>query len=147
MKNAVLISILLFFSKSFFGQTLVRYGNHVITSKEFLTAFRKNNSHVKTTEKAYRDYLNLYIRYCLKVQAAFDMKMDTLPGQITELQNFKSQIVDQYTNDESSLNTMAREAFLRSQYDIRLSYIFVAAPKNASPEDTARAWKKIKNAY
>src|ERR1700722_11464139 len=147
MKNVVLISLLLFFSKSFFGQTLVRYGNHIITREEFLTAFRKNNSRVKATEKAYRDYLNLYIRYRLKVQAAFDMKLDTLPGQTTELQNFKSQIVDQYTNDESSLNEMAKEAFQRSQYDLRLSYIIVAAPKNASPSDTTRAWKKIQNAY
>jgi peptidyl-prolyl cis-trans isomerase SurA len=147
MKNVVLISLLLFFSNSFFGQTLVRYGNQTITREEFLIAFRKNNSHVKATEKAYRDYLNLYIRYRLKVQAAFDMKLDTLPGQITELQNFKSQIVDQYTNDESSLNQMAKEAFIRSQHDLRISYIFVAAPKNASPVDTTRAWKKIQNAY
>src|ERR1700688_676324 len=147
MKNAVLISLLLFFSKSFFGQTLVRYGNHTITREEFLTAFRKNNTHIKASEKAYRDYLNLYIRYRLKVQAAFDMKLDTLPGQITELQNFKSQIVDQYTNDESSLNQMAKEAFIRSQQDLKISYIFVAAPKNAAPADTARAWEKIQNAY
>jgi len=147
MKNVVLIFLLLFISNSFFGQTLVRYGNHTITREEFLTAFRKNNSRVKATEKSYREYLNLYIKYRLKVQAAFDTKLDTLPGQITELQNFKSQIVDQYTNDESSLNQMAKEAFIRSQHDLRLSYIFVAAAKNTSPADTVRAWKKIQDAY
>jgi peptidyl-prolyl cis-trans isomerase SurA len=147
MKNLVLISLLLFFSKSFFGQTLVRYGDHTISREEFLTAYRKNNTHVKASEKAYRDYLNLYIRYRLKVQTAFDMKLDTLPGQITELQNFKSQIIDQYTNDESSLNQMAKEAFIRSQQDLKISYIFVAAPKNATTADTARAWEKIQNAY
>ncbi|HEY4935222.1 MAG TPA: peptidylprolyl isomerase, partial [Puia sp.] len=147
MKNVVLIFILLLCFKSFFGQTLVRFGNQTITRDEFLKAFRKNNSHVRATDKAYRDYLNLYIRYRLKVQAAFEMKLDTLPGQITELQNFKSQIVDQYTNDESSLNQMAKEAFKRSQHDLRVSYIFVAAPKNASPADTARAWKKIQDVY
>src|ERR1035438_9129734 len=147
MKNVALIFLLLFISNSFFGQTLVRYGNHTITREEFLNAFRKNNSQVKATEKSYREYLNLYIRYRLKVQAAFDMKLDTLPGQITELQNFKSQIVDQYTNDDSSLNQMAKEAFIRSQHDLRLSYIFVAAAKNASLADTARAWKKIQDAY
>jgi peptidyl-prolyl cis-trans isomerase SurA len=147
MKNVVLIFLLLLCSNSFFGQTLVRYGNQTITRGEFLTAFRKNNSHVRATDKIYRDYLNLYIRYRLKVQAALDMKLDTLPGQVTELQNFKSQIVDQYINDESSLYQMAKEAFIRSQHDLHISYIFVAAPKNASPADTARAWQKIQDAY
>src|SRR5450755_4385570 len=147
MKNVVLILPLLVFANSFFGQTLVRYGSQTVSRDEFLNAFRKNNTQIKATDKAYRDYLNLYIRYRLKVQAAFDMKLDTTAGQVTELQNFRSQIVDQYINDESSLNGMAREAFARSRRDIRVSYIFVVAPKNASPADTARAWQKIQSAY
>jgi len=147
MKKVFLISLLTLCFCSFYGQTLVTYGKQTISREEFLTAFRKNNAHTKATEKAYRDYLNLYIRYKLKVQAAKDLKLDTLPGQITELKNFKSQIVDQYINDEESLNQMAKEAFVRSQRDLRISYIFVAAPKNASPADTAKAWQKIQNAY
>ena len=147
MKSVFIIFFLIFCSSSFYGQTLASYGKQTISRAEFLTAFRKNNTHTKATEKAYRDYLNLYIRYKLKVQAAKDLKLDTLPGQITELKNFKSQIVDQYINDEISLNQMAREAFVRSQHDLRVSYIFVAAPKNASPSDTAKAWQKIQNAY
>jgi peptidyl-prolyl cis-trans isomerase SurA len=147
MKNVFLIILLIFCSNSFYGQTLVSYGKQTISRQEFLTAFRKNNTHTKATEKAYRDYLNLYIRYKLKVQAARDLKMDTLAGQITELKNFKSQIVDQYINDEISLNQMAKEAFVRSQRDLRVSYIFVAASKNATPVDTAKAWQKIQDAY
>ena len=147
MKNAVLIFFLLFHSGLFYGQTLVRLGNETISKDEFLNAFRKNNAHTVPSEKSYRDYLNLYIRYRLKVQAAMDMKLDTLPGQITELQNFKSQVVDQYITDEISLNQMAREAYLRSKKDLRISYIFVAAPKNASASDTAKAWQKINDAY
>jgi peptidyl-prolyl cis-trans isomerase SurA len=147
MKNVVLILMLLLSCNSFFGQTLARYGNHIITREEFLSAYRKNNLRVKATDKAYREYLNLYIRYRLKVQAAYDMKLDTLSGQVTELQNFKSQIIDQYTNDETSLNQMAKEAFDRSQHDLRISYIFVAAAKNAIPADTTKAWKKIQQAY
>jgi peptidyl-prolyl cis-trans isomerase SurA len=147
MKNVFLIFLLSFCSYSFYGQTLVSYGKQTISREEFLTAFRKNNTHTKATEKAYREYLNLYIRYKLKVQAAKDQKLDTLPGQITELKNFKSQIVDQYITDEISLNQMAKEAFDRSQRDLRVSYIFVAAPKNASPADTAKAWQKIQDAF
>ncbi|MEJ0082864.1 MAG: peptidylprolyl isomerase [Puia sp.] len=147
MKNFLLIFLLTCCSYTFYGQTLVTYGKQTISRQEFLTAFRKNNTHTKATEKTYRDYLNLYIRYKLKVQAARDLKLDTLPGQITELKNFKSQIVDQYINDEISLNQMAKEAFVRSRRDLRISYIFVAAPKNASPADTAKAWQKIQDAY
>ena len=147
MKNVVLTFLLLIFSKIFFGQTLARYGNHIITKEEFLKAFRKNNTNIRANEKAYRDYLNLYIRYRLKVQAAFDLGLDTLAGQLTELQNFKSQVVDQYLNDESSLNQMAREAFQRSQHDLRVSIIFVAAPRNSSPADSLKAWQKIQEAY
>ncbi len=147
MKNVVLCIFLLAFSKSFFGQTLARYGDHLITRDEFLKAYRKNNTKTKATEKSYREYLGLYIRYRLKVQAAYDSKMDTLPGQVTELQNFRSQIADQYSNDETSLNRMVEEAFLRSQKDIRISYIFVLAPKTAPPADTLKAWHKINEAW
>ena len=147
MKSVFLIFLLVFCSCSFYGQTLASYGKQTISREEFLSAFRKNNTHTKATEKAYRDYLNLYIRYKLKVQAAKDLKLDTLAGQITELKNFKSQIVDQYINDEISLNQMAKEAFVRSQRDLRVSYIFVAASNNASPADTAKAWQKIQDAY
>ena len=91
MKNAVLIFLTAIAYFNLFGQTLVSYGNYIITKEEFLKAFRKNNIKVRANEKAYRDYLNLYIRYHLKVQAAYDERLDTLSGQLTELQNFKSQ--------------------------------------------------------
>jgi peptidyl-prolyl cis-trans isomerase SurA len=147
MKNVALIISLLFASQTFFGQTLARYGNHQISREEFLIAYRKNNTNTKATEQSYRDYLELYIRYRLKVQAAYDKKLDTLPGQITELQNFRSQITDQYSNDESSLDRLTEEVFVRSQKDVRLSYILVANPRNFTPADTLRAWQKINAAY
>ncbi|MFI5124747.1 MAG: peptidylprolyl isomerase [Chitinophagales bacterium] len=147
MKNAVLIVFLLYCSSTFYGQTLAWYGNNQISRDEFLSAYRKNNTKTRATEQSYREYLDLYIRYRLKVQAAYDKKLDTLPGQISELQNFRSQIADQYSNDETSLNRMVNEAFVRSRKDIRLSYIFVSAAKSAAPGDTLKARKKISEAY
>jgi peptidyl-prolyl cis-trans isomerase SurA len=146
MKNFFPVIVLLFVTSALSGQTLVSFGNHKISRNEFLTAYRKNNTNKKATEKSYRDYLDLYIRYRLKVQAAYDKKMDSLPGQLSELQNFRSQIADQYINDEGSLDRMTEEAFRRSQKDIRLSYIIVTLPKAATPADTLKAWKKIHEA-
>jgi len=129
------------------AQTLLQYGDETISKEEFLRAYRKNNHSGKATERAYRDYLELYTRYKLKVKAAYDMKLDTLSSQITERQNFRNQSVERYMNDEASLNKLIREAFIRSQHDIHLAHIFVAIPKTALPADTLRAYKKAKEAF
>jgi peptidyl-prolyl cis-trans isomerase SurA len=129
------------------AQPLVTYGDQQISKEAFLNAYQKNNSSAIPTEKSYRDYLKLYINYRLKVRAALDLRLDTLPNQLTEVQNFRSQIVDQYVNDVPSVNRLVAEAFKRSQRDIHIQHIFISAPKLASPADTMKAYKKAQQAY
>ena len=68
-----------------FTQTLISYGNSSTGKDEFLRAYNKNKQNSPDKEKAMRDYLELYIRYKLKVRAALDMQLDTLPNQRSEL--------------------------------------------------------------
>lgn len=118
------------------------------TSKEeFLKAYNKNNNGNKASDKSYRDYLELYIRYKLKVRAAYETQLDTLAGQRSELQNFRSQVAETYLKDEISLDRLVKEAFARGQKDIRLSHIFIALPKNPSASDTLKAYEKAMAAY
>ena len=58
--------LLLIFSSGLFAQTLFTVDGSPVTKEEFLKAFTKNNNGVAATDKAYRDYLDLYIRYKLK---------------------------------------------------------------------------------
>ena len=81
------------------------------------------------------------------MKAAYDLKLDTLAGQKTELKNFRNQVADTYMNDEESMNALINEAYDRSRKDIHLAHIFVAAPKNASSVDTLKAFEKIADAY
>ncbi|HTQ65328.1 MAG TPA: peptidylprolyl isomerase [Puia sp.] len=142
------LSILIFFlTISASAQTLVTYGKQSISKAEFLKAYRKNNTVSTPSEKSYRDYLELYTRYKIKVQEAYDLKLDSLPNQQAELQNFRNQIVDQYLHDETSVNRMVNEAFMRSQKDIHIAQIFIASPRTASPADTLKAYKKAMEAY
>ena len=129
------------------AQTLFTYGKQAVSKQEFLKAFKKNNNEKSTSEKSYRNYLELYIRFKLKVQAAYEMKLDTLKTQQTELQNFRNQVADSYVNDNASMNKLVTEAFERSQKDVHLAHIFIAAPKNASPADTLKAFQKANSAY
>ena len=125
------------------SQTLFTYGKNNVSKEAFLRAYNKNNTTASNTEKAYREYLDLYTRFKLKVQAAYDAKLDTLSGQATELQNFRGQIIDGFMNDESSVQLLVDEAFERSQKDLRISNIYI--PFRGG--DTLAAYQKAMEAF
>ena len=127
------------------AQAIASFGKYSIPKSEFLQAFGKNNSNTPPSQKAYRDYLGLYTHYKLKVRAAYDEHLDTLPALKAELQNFRNQIADSYMNDQAILDRLVNEAFERSQKDIHLAQIFIALPSNAT--DTMTAYKKSMQAF
>ena len=136
--------LFVFLSSALTAQTLFTCDGRDVSKEDFLKAYNKNNTGEKTTERSYRDYLDLYIRFKLKVRAAYDMQLDTLPGQRAELQNFRNQVADSYLKDEASLDKLVNEVFTRGQKDIHLAHIFIAAPASA---DTSGAYEKALTAY
>src|SRR5580658_9708112 len=148
LTRIVILSLLiLLYSSGLSAQTLFTVDGTPISKEEFQKAFSKNNTGVVPREKAYRDYLELYIRYKLKVKAAYAAQLDTLPAQRTELQNFRSQVADTYMKDQQSMDRLVKEVSIRGQKDIRLAHIYVALPKNATPADTLKAFEKAMTAY
>ena len=129
------------------AQTLATYGGRQISKQEFLKAYSKNNTDKNPTEASYRSYLELYIRYKLKVRAALDLGLDSLPNQANEVKNFRNQVVDSYIKDAESMSRMEKEAFDRGQQDIHLAHIYIPVRKNSSPADTLKAYQKSMEAY
>lgn len=127
-----------------FGQNLFTYGSKAVTRDEFIKAFNKNPNITGDRKKALKEYLDLYINFKLKVQAAYDAGLDKDATQQYELQNFRNQAADNIINEEANVKALAKEAFLRSQKEIHLSQIFIEVPGNA---DTAEAYKEIYAAY
>lgn len=140
-------TLFLLFVSGLSAQSLFTIDHAGVSKEEFLKAYSKNNSSPKPTSAAYRDYLELYIRYKLKVRAAYDAQLDTLPGQQTELQNFRQQVAETYLKDETSLDRLVKEVFQRGQKDIHLAHILIVLPKNPSVTDTLRAYEKAMAAY
>ena len=79
-----------------FSQTLFTYGNHAVSKKEFLQAYNKNNTDSGLAKMSYADYLDLYLKFKLKVQAAIDAGMDTTATQRAELKSFRNQLSEGY---------------------------------------------------
>ncbi len=122
------------------SQTLFTYGKNSVSKNEFETAYNKNKTTAADNNKAIREYLDLYIAFKLKVQAAKDLRMDTLPNLKAELENFKNQIEDIYLKDDKMVKKLIDQAFERSQKDIHLVDYFIEIPKGA---DTAVYFKAI----
>ena len=146
MKKILLLLAVAGFANTVFAQTLFTYGNAAVDKGEFIRAYNKNKTPVEDKEKALREYLELYIKFKLKVKAAMELSLDTLPQLQYDAQSFRSQIEDSYLNNEKAVNDLQSEAFNRSQKDLHVLHFFVPVEANATADDTLKAFKSI-NAY
>ncbi len=144
MKRIVSAFISLTIISSSVAQTVFTYGKKAVTKDEFVRAFNKNPDISGSRKKALRDYLDLYIKFKLKVQAGYDAGLDKDATQQSELQNFRRQVADNIINEQANLKALTKEAFKRSQKEIHLAQVFIEVPGNA---DTAEAYKNIHTAY
>ncbi len=146
MKKLFLLSVLSSFIIISYGQTLFSYGKHTVGTAEFLNAYNKNKTSNTDSLRALRNYLDLYIKFKLKVQAAKDMRLDTLPSLKADLENFRSQVQGNYLKDENEVNTLTDEAFERSQKDIHVVYYFVPeiADSSKSHHSISEFYKLLK---
>ncbi len=125
------------------AQTLFTINNDPVSVDRFLTAYRKNSKAGNSDSQDLAVYLDLYIAAQLKIREARTLGLDTLPQFVTELHNLREQILPQYLNDEGAVNSLVAEAFARSQKDINLSHIFIAAQGT----DSAAGFLKSAEAY
>ena len=93
-----------------YSQTVFTYGKFAVSKDEFLRAYNKNNTPVTDKEAALREYLELYTKFKLKVQAAREARLDTLQQLQYDLQNFRSQVEENYLQDDKAINALIDEA-------------------------------------
>jgi peptidyl-prolyl cis-trans isomerase SurA len=144
LKKAAIAFLLINFVSASFAQPVFTYGKYAVSKEEFLTAFNKNPGNTSNRKKALKEYLNLYINFRLKVQAALDAGLHKDQTQQNELDNFSKQIADNIVNQQAHVNDLVKEAFERSRKDINLGHVLIEVAENS---DTAEAYKKIQEAY
>jgi len=147
MKKILLLFAFAGFTTGVFSQTLFTYGNTSVDKAEFIRAYNKNKTPVADKEKALREYLDLYIKFKLKVKAAMELRLDTLPQLLYDAQSFRSQIEDSYLNNDKAVNDLLTEAFERSQKDLHVLHFFVPVEITLTPADTLKVYRSISTLY
>lgn len=147
MKKILLCLVFALTAMATFSQTIFTYGKYAVDKAEFMRAYDKNKTPVTDKEKSLREYLDLYIKFKLKVRAALDLKLDTLQNLIYDAQSFRSQIEQSYLNNEKAEESLVTEAMNRGKKDLHVLHFFVKAANSLNIADTQKAYKAIENIY
>ncbi|MEX0636947.1 MAG: peptidylprolyl isomerase, partial [Ferruginibacter sp.] len=99
------------------------------------------------TEKAVREYIYLYSNFKLKVKAAAELGIDTLPQIQYDISNFREQIMENYLNDEKVIDQLLQETFSRVKTDRRVLHFSIPVSVDASVADTQQAWAVAKELH
>jgi peptidyl-prolyl cis-trans isomerase SurA len=99
------------------------------------------------TSKDIRNYLDLYIKFKLKVQDAKDAGLDTATAYVQELQMYRDQLARNYLYDRSVTDALVKEAYDRLQSEVKVSHILILSSPDASDADQKKALEKIENIH
>lgn len=127
---------------------LLRINGNPVTIEEFNSLYLKNSTAAGTTisKSTLDEYLNLFINFKLKVQAARDAGIDTLKSFQNEYQGYIDQLAQSYLIDQESMNKLISEAYQRMTMEISASHILISTPESILPADTLMYFQKAMEA-
>lgn len=148
MKN-ILFSVFTCFSffLSFAQQkpvVLATVNGESISVSDFRSIYERNLDAIDNAEgKDVAKNLDLYINFKLKVAEAYRLRLDTLPNYKKEIEGYKKQLALPYLQDSSEISKLIRDAYYRTQYEIKAKHILIRLGANATPKDTLDALNRI----
>ena len=125
------------------GQTLVNIGSAAVSVPEFLWVYKKGSGNDAFPQQDIRTYLDLYIRYRMKVLDAESLGLDKDPAFKEELLGYRNQLASRYLLEREVSDKLVKEAYQRSLKIINASHILVECSPDAPASDTLKAYQKI----
>ena len=131
---------------------VMEIGDEKITQSEFLKNFRQansvgNNATAEQKRNALNEYVDLFVNFRLKIKEALAERYDTVPSFVEEYSTYRNELAAPYLIDSNLLEEILQEVYRRNQQAVRASHIMVALPRNPSPDDTLKAYKKAMDIY
>ena len=127
---------------------LLTINSNPVYSSDFTKVFNKNlDLVVEESQKNVAGYLDLFIDYKLKITEAYAQELDKNKLYIKEFKKYEDQLSKKYIYDKRVVSKLVEEAYDRSLEEINAEHILVLSNLNDSPNDTLKAYNKIKEAH
>ena len=125
------------------SKTVLTIDQEQVSISDFEHIYKKNNNETRITKEGLDEYMDLFVKFKLKVMEAEALGMDTVQDFTRELAGYRKQLSRPYLVDTELLDELVQEAFIRQQEDVRARHILITVGVNAVPADTIRAWNRI----
>ena len=120
-------------------------GDETVYTDEFAYVYRKNNINNDSafTHGDIKGYLDLYIKFKLKIAEAKSRGMDTTAAFKREFSTYRDQLKKPYLTENRVTEQLIKEAYERYKQEVRASHILVKVDEHAAPSDTLKAYNQI----
>ena len=124
-------------------EVLLTVGPEEVTVSDFQSVFQKNNNLEKVTAQEMEDYLELFVKFKMKVLDAKAMQLDTVASFQNELAGYRKQLARPYLTDKQAEESLITEAYSRMKQEVRVSHILLLVDENALLKDTLEVYNRI----
>lgn len=124
-----------------------------VTKSEFEYSYTKNNSASVIDKKSVNDYVDLFINYKLKVEAAEDARLDTLSSFQKEFRQYRDDLVGETMVNDDDVLAEAHKVYEQTKANIgergliRPAHIFLRLPQKAEASEQERQKERADSIY
>lgn len=157
MKIKSLVTIFVLCVSNLMAQTndpvIMKIAGKPVTRSEFEYSYNKNNSEGVIDKKTVEEYVELFVNYKLKVQAALDERMDTLSSYKQEFRQYRDQQIRPFIINDADVEKEARNIYdnevkrIGPEGLVRPAHIFVRLSPNSDKATEAAKKERIDSIY
>lgn len=132
---------------------VMRINGKPVTRSEFEYSLNKNNTISNADRKTVDEYVDMFVNYRLKVEAALDARLDTLSTFQKEFRMYRDQQIRPLLLDSTVWETSIREeynryaAFIGEKGLVKPAHIFIRVNQKATKTEQNAAKARIDSIY
>jgi peptidyl-prolyl cis-trans isomerase SurA len=122
---------------------IMEVNNDKVYKSDFEQIFWKNKKEDVTNKAELDEYLDLFVKFKLKVEAAEELGLDTTKKFRDEFRGYEIQLQKPYLADTTVNEALINEAYYRTVNELRASHLLILVDEDALPADTLKAYNKV----
>jgi len=131
-------------------QVVAEIGDEKIYLYEFENQYLKSNNNIdsarKTTLADRKEFLDLLLKFRLKVKDARDRGLLNSPDIQSDINEYKRNFLSAFLIDKKIVEPNIKDLYEMKKYEVRASHILINLTQGANPDDSIKAYKKAEDA-